>query len=203
MMRKVMILALLALVPTSFMSCRGHRGHSGADGTDGVNGQDGQEGDNGTDGIDGLNGIGFDYVRGMDGAVVCEGAMIIPARFVVPADILALAPNEDPFDPDGLTLTFGTTDSPLRFYLGMVMAGEFCVVEKVQGEGWEPVGEPLVFTEPGFIAVVPPSMIPFINPAFLSEGRVVQFPEDCKVLNYSRNHLNIGKSCIRINFGRD
>lgn len=193
----VVFSTLLAVLSAfTFTSCKRHTKiiHDGPQG---------EQGEQGKPGVDGLNGIGFFYTRSMDGAVVCDGALIIPARFVVPAAILALAPNEDTYDPDGLTLTFGTIDSPLRFYLGMVMAGEFCVVEKVKGEGWEPVGEPLVFTESGFIAIVPPSMIPLVDPAVVTEGRIVEFPADCKILDYSRNHLKIGKSCIRINFGRD
>ena len=135
----------------------------------------------------------------MNGAKLYDGAFVIPARYVVPSKILMLAPNEDPHDPVGLTLTFGTEDTPIRFYLGTVMAGEHCVVEKVRGEGWASIGEPLVFEETGFVVIVPPEMIPLIDPAVLDQGRVVEFAGECNVLDYSRNHLKIG-SDVRINF---
>ena len=197
-----LLIVLLALVPAfAFMSsCKRHTRIIEI--RDGPAGEDGQNGQDGTDGIDGLNGLSFDYVRGMDGAVICEGALVIPAQYVVPANILALAPTEDPHDPDGLTLTFGTINSPIRFYLGSMLAGEFCLVEKINGEGWVPVGGVLIFPEPGFVAVVPPEMIPLVDPSVLDLGRLVEFPEECNVLDYSRNHLRIGKD-IRINFNRD
>lgn len=196
-----LLIVLLALIPAfAFMSsCKRHTRiieiHDGPAGEDGQNGQDG------TDGIDGLNGLSFDYVRGMDGATICEGALVIPAQYVVPASILALAPAEDPHNPNGLTLTFGTTDSPIRFYLGSMLAGEFCLVEKIHGEGWVAVGDPLIFPEPGFIVIVPPIMIPLVDPSVLNFGVIVEFPGECNTLNYSRNHLRIG-SDIRINFNR-
>ena len=183
-----LLIVLLALIPAfALTSCKRHtRIVEIHDGPAGEAGQDG------IDGINGLNGLGHYYVRGMDGASVCDGALVIPAQYVVPSAILALAPAEDPYDPDGLTLTFGTLESPLRFYLGMVMAGEFCLVEKVQGEGWVTVGEPLSFGESGFVAVVPPEMIPLIDPSVLSEGRLIEFPEECLILEYSlnRHHFN-------------
>jgi hypothetical protein len=199
-MRKLLILLLLALVPASFTSCR--HGKLGKPGEPGVTGQDGQDGIDGVDGIDGLSGLGFDYVRSMDGATVCNGVLVIPAQHVVPASILALAPAEEPHESDGLTLTFGTVDSPIRFYLGTMLAGEFCVVEKVQGEGWVAVGNPLVFLEPGFVAVVPPAMIPLVDPSVLDFGVLVEFEGECNTLDYSHSHLKIGKD-IRINFKRD
>lgn len=200
-MRKLLI-ALMLLVPCMMStSCKRHT-RIIETGEQGENGQDGQDGQDGIDGIDGLDGLGFDYVRGMDGATVCDGVFVIDARFVVPESILQLAPAEDPYDPDGLTLTFGTADSPIRIYLGMMLAGEYCLVEKVKGEGWVPVGDPLIFPEDGWIAVVPPNMIPLLDPGAFELGTVVEFPEECNVLDYSRNHLTIGKD-IRINFNRD
>lgn len=215
-MRNLLLLTFMLVPALVFTACHKHTriieagedgssggdGANGADGADGTNGEDGADGADGSDGIDGLNGLGFDYVRGMDGAEICEGALIIPAQYVVPANILALAPAEDPYDPDGLTLTFGTVDTPIRFYLGTMFAGEYCLVEKVHGEGWVAVGGALVFEEKGFIAIVPPEMVPFVDPAVLQYGRVVDFPAECNVLDYSRHHLKIGRD-IRINFNRD
>ena len=200
-MRNLLILLLALSLPVFATSCTHHHKKI-VKGEQGPAGEDGQDGQDGADGIDGLNALGFDYVRGMDGALVCDGALVIPAQYVVPANILALAPAEDPHDPDGLTLTFGTIDSPLRVYLGRMAAGEYCLVEKVQGEGWVPVGDQLVFTETGFVAVVPPSMIPLLDPAVLEHGVMAEFAEECKVLDYSNSHLKIGGD-FRINFNRD
>lgn len=221
-MRKLIVLMLLALVPASFTSCRGHRGHDGINGTNGQDGQDGQDGIDGIDGKDGLSGIGFDYVRGMDGAQVCNTALIVPADLVLPSSILNFAPVEDPYDPDGLTLTFGTEQLAFRIYLGMIMQGEYCVVEHPEGEGWGAVesdNNPLVFAENGWVAVVPIETLQLFDPLFqltlLDAGVLLEFGpneveveetvvlEDvCLTLDYSRSHLRLGHQ-FRINFNRD
>ena len=213
-MRNLLILMLLVFVPATFTSCRhgrtgpqGEPGMNGNDGQDGQNGNDGQDGQDGNDGIDGLNGIGFDYVRSMDGAVICNSALIIEAQDVIPANILALAPVNAGHDLEGLTLTFGTPDSPIRVYLGSVQAGEYCVVEKLRGEGWVAVGEPLTFEEDGFIAIIPPEFYNFVRPPVFADAllriHVVEFGGECNELNYNDGHyLRIGKD-IRINFNRD
>ena len=207
-MRNLLILMLLALVPASFTSCRhgrtgpaGEPGQNGI-GQDGTDGQDGQDGGDGANGNNGLNGMGFDYVRGMDGATICDSALVINASEIIPADILRFAPAEDTYDADGLTLTFGIVGAPFRCYLGAVSAGEYCVVEKVHGEGWVAVGDPLVFDEDGWVAIVPPDMIPYLGPLAFDRARVLEFYGECNVLDYSSHRLQIGKD-IRINFRRD
>lgn len=225
-MRNLIVLLLLALVPATFTSCRhgrtGPMGPAGENGQDGQDGQDGRDGIDGIDGRDGLSGIGFDYVRGMDGARVCNAALIVPAQHVLPDGILNFAPAEDPYDPDGLTLTFGTEELAFRIYLGMIMQGEYCVIEKEWGEGWDAVeseNNPLVFAENGWVAVVPLDTLNLFDTSFLAllldVGVLVEFGpneveteegtvlEDvCLTLDYSRNRLKIGRK-VRINFNRD
>ncbi len=195
-MRKLLVLMLLALVPASFMSC-----------TDGRRGHQGEPGITGQAGSDGLNGIGFDYVRAMEGAEVCNSALIVPANLVVPANILALAPSNGGRHLEGLTLTFGHVDSPVRVYLGAVQAGGYCVVEREGSKGWTPVGERLVFVKDGFIAVIPPEFFGFVSPPVLADAllkaHVIDFTGKCYELHYhDYRHLKIGKR-IRINFRRD
>lgn len=211
-MRSLLMLLMLVLVPASFTSCRhgrtGPQGEPGQNGIgqDGQDGQDGADGEDGQDGQDGLNGIGFDYVRSMDGATVCNSALVVPANLVVPTNILSLAPQGDDHHLEGLTLTFGSLDSPIRVYLGAVRAGEYCVLEKVHGEGWIQVGEQLVFTEDGYVAIIPPEFYNFVNPPVFADAllnaHVVEFAGECNELNYSSRYLKIGKD-IRINFNRD
>ena len=220
-MHRLLVLILLVLVPASFTSCRhGRTGKQGEPGQNGIgqDGQDGQDGNDGLDGSDGLNGIGFDYVRSMDGAVVCNSALIVPVNLIVPANILALAPGDGQHHLEGLTLTFGTLDSPIRVYLGKVRAGEYCVLEKMRHNDdddddddddrgtWTPVGEQLIFTEDGYVAVVPPEFYNFVNPSVFTDTLlslfVVEFSGECNELNYSSRYLKIGKD-IRINFNRD
>lgn len=208
-MRNLLVLLMLLLVPMSFTSCRHGRtgpvGEPGMNGVDGQDGQDGANGQDGQDGADGLDGIGFDYVRGMEGATVCNSALVVPADLVVPANILALAPEDGGHHLEGLTLTFGHIDSPVRVYLGAVRAGEYCVIEKVRGDGWVQVGERLVFTEDGFIAVIPPEFYNFVSPPVLADAllsaHVVEFTGECYELHYDSHHLKIGKN-IRVNFNR-
>jgi hypothetical protein len=83
-----------------------------------------------------------------------------------------------------------------------MLAGEYCVVEKVQGEGWVAVGDPLVFVEAGFVAVVPSAMIPLVDPSVVGFGVIAEFEGECNVLDYSRSHLRVGRD-LRINFRRD
>lgn len=213
-MRKLMILALLALIPATFNSCRGHRGHGGADGTDGVNGTDGTDGIDGLDGSDGLNGIGFDYVRGITGAELCESFLVIPANLVLPSAILNLAPPVNWYDVQGSTLTFGDVALSFRYYLAPMMAGEYCVVERGDDiEGWEALGQ-VVFPEAGLLAIVPLGTLQVLalDPGVLDQGVVVTLDlndgeeedEDagCVLLKLRRGHLNFGHN-IRINFNRD
>ena len=177
-MKNTITILCALLLAFSFTSCR--HGRTGPQGEPGQNGA-------GIPGKDGVDAIGFDYVRGMDGAQVCGGAVVVDAAKVVPEAILALAPAEDPFDPDGLTLTFGTIESPIRLYLGVVRAGQLCVIEK--GEG---VLGQLRFAEDGYVAVVPPAAVTALG---LTEGVIVEF-EGCKVLDYSRWKLRIGKKIV-------
>lgn len=195
-MRSVFAILLVVVLPFMFTSC-----HKTKRKYITIEGEQGPAGEDGTNGSDGLNALGFDYVRGMDGAEVCDAALIIPAHLVVPANVLALAPAEDPYDPDGLTLTFGTADSPFRVYLGFMLAGEHCLIEKVEGEGWVTVGDPLVFSESGFVAVVPLEMIPLLDPTVVTAGRLVEFPDECRILDYSKFRLAVGDT-LRINFDR-
>ena len=215
-MHKLLILMLLALVSASFTSCRhgkiGKQGEPGVNGIDGngvvgQDGQDGADGEDGEDGLNGLNGIGFDYVRGMEGAIVCNSALIVPANLVVPAHILDLAPVGGGHHLDGLTLTFGSLDSPLRVYLGAVHAGEYCILEKQGSDGWVQVGQQLIFVEDGFVAIIPPEFYLAVSPPVFADAllrvHVVQFPGECYELHYHEDrHIKIGKD-IRINFNRD
>jgi hypothetical protein len=85
-----------------------------------------------------------------------------------PSNVLALAPVEDPYRPDGLTLSFKISNLRLRTYLGAVAAGEYCVIEKVVGEGWVPMGDPIVFDTDGWIAVVPSETLSLYSADFLA-----------------------------------
>jgi hypothetical protein len=197
---------LLATMPFLFAACHKHTRivDESIPGADGQDGQDGQNGRDGIDGADGLSGIGFDYVRGMDGAKVCNRAIIVNANLVLPSSILMFAPAEDPYDPDGLTLTFGTQDLAFRVYLGFMNRGEYCVIEKEHGYGWQAIDQ-LVFSQDGFVAIVPEETLSLFEDSFvatlLEQGILVEF-DSCKTLDYSRHCLKIG-SKIRINFGRD
>jgi hypothetical protein len=229
-MRKLLVIALALLPALAMTACHKHtriieqgqdglNGQNGEDGLNGRDGRDGLNGENGIDGKDGLSGIGFDYVRGMDGALVRNAVLAVPAQFVLPSTILNFAPAEDPYDPDGLTLTFGTQELAFRVYLGTMYRGEYCVVETVRGEGWVPVGDELIFTEQGFIALVPLDTFMLFDVSFqaelLANGSWVEFgPREVIVddmvtlepvdlmLDYDRRRLSIGND-IRINFCRD
>lgn len=209
-MRKLMILALLALVPASFTSCRhGRTGQQGEPGVNGQDGQDGQDGIDGLDGSDGLNGIGFDYVRGVSGAELCTNFLVIPANLVLPEAILNFAPPIDWHDIQGATLTFGNEALSFRYYLAPMMLGEYCVVEKVHGEGYVPLGQ-VSLTESGWLAVVPLGTLQVLalDPGVLEQGVLVTLTEEdqeeegCVTLDLDRRHLHFGKN-IRINFNRD
>lgn len=201
----------------------GPQGPTGPQGPQGEQGVPGRDGVDGLDGIDGLNGIGFDYVRGMDGARVCNRALVINAACVIPPEILSLAPLEDPYDPDGLTLTFGIADEPFRVYLGMIMAGEYCVAEKQRGQRWDAVdspNNPLTWLSDGeftqWIAVVPEETFLLFNEEtqteLLGKGVMLEFGpttetvfneetqmdehvdvDVCLTLEYSRFFLKIGR----------
>lgn len=221
MKTKIVTLAAIAAVLSLLPSCR-----HGRTGPVGPQGEQGQPGNPGIDGIDGLNGISFDYVRGMDGATVCNRVLITNAANILPPNILAFAPEEDPYDPDGLTLTFGTESLAFRIYLGEIRAGEYCVVEKEWGQGWQGVesdNNPLAFLEDGYVAVVPEATLSLFDTSFQAEllmngvwvefgprevveetetGEITMLEDVCKTLDYSRSHLKIGHK-IRINFNRD
>ena len=71
--------------------------------------EEGEPGDNGPQGPQGEQGepgVSFDYVRGINGAEICDRALVIPAHVFVPSAILAFAPVESNRHPEGLTLTF-------------------------------------------------------------------------------------------------
>lgn len=212
-MRKLLVLMLLALIPATLNSCRGHRGHSGQDG---VNGQDGQDGVDGIDGSDGLNGIGFDYVRGITGAELCDSFLVIPANLVLPEAILNLAPPINWYKPSGATLTFGDVGLSFRYYLAEVMAGELCVVERnYETEELEVLGQ-IVMPEDGWLAVVPLAtlQVAALDPGVLEQGVLVTLElwdeneeeeaedDGCVLLKYNRRHLSFGHD-VRINFNRD
>ena len=183
------IVTLLGLVGAGgfLTSCTDKHYHVGENGDDGVDGEDGEDGQDGNDGSDGL---AFDYVRGMDGAMIYEGALIIQAEHVVPPAILAFAPEEDPYDQDGLTLTFGTIESPIRVYLGRVWVGQYCVIERDEGV----LGQ-LDFYEDGYVAIVPPEYLSLFN-LTPTDGVVVEFEGECKELNYSSRRIKLGKDIV-------
>ncbi len=210
-MRKFMILMLLALIPVALTSCHKHRGHRGTDGTNGVDGQDGTDG---LDGSNGLNGIGFDYVRGINGAELCESFLVIPADLVIPAEILNLAPPIDWYKLETSTLTFGTVAVSFRYYLAPMMAGEYCLVERGDDiQGWEALGQVSLLGN-GLLAVVPLGtlQVAALDPGVLEQGVLVTLDlndgeeedEDsgCVLLKFDRSHLHFGHN-IRINFNRD
>lgn len=212
-MRKFLILLLLVLVPASFTSCsRGHRGHAGI-GSDGVDGTDGTDG---IDGSNGLNGLGFDYVRGITGAELCDSFLVIPANLVLPAGILNLAPPINPRKLQGATLTFGTEVLSFRYYLAEVMAGELCVVERdYESEEEEVLGQ-IVVAEDGWLAIVPLGtlQVTALDPGVLEQGVLVTLElydeneeeeaedDGCVLLKFNRRHLSFGHD-VRINFNRE
>lgn len=213
--KTVILTTLLALSCLLMTSCRhGRMGKSGETGSQGEQGETGPQGQNGLDGINGidgsngLNGIGFDYVRGVTGAELCTNFLVIPANLVLPEPILNFAPPIDWHDIQGATLTFGDVALAFRYYLMPMMAGEYCVVEKVHGEGYVPLGQVLL-TESGWLAVVPLGTLQILalDPGVFDQGILVTLePEDqeegCVTLSFDRNHLHFGKN-IRINFNRD
>ncbi len=211
-----LLIVLLALLPAfAFTSCKRHtriievqNGPAGENGQDGEDGKDGVDGVDGLDGKNGLNSIGFDYVRGVTGAELCTNFLVIPANLVLPEPILNLAPPINWHDIQGATLTFGNVDLAFRYYLAPMMAGEFCVVEKVHGEGYVPLGQ-VSLVESGWLAVVPLGTLQLLalDPGILEQGVLVTLePEDqeegCVLLKLDRNHLHFGSN-IRINFNRD
>ncbi len=214
-MRKLLILALLALVPVTF-SCRGHRGGAGTDsiGSDGIDGTDGTDGVDGIDGSDGLNGLGFDYVSFITGAELCESFLVIPANLVIPAGILNLSPPIDWRKPRGATLTFGNEVLSFRYYLAPVMAGELCVVYsdyEEEDEG-EVLGQILIL-ENGWLAIVPLGTLQLaaLDPGVLEQGVLVTLDsyeeeeeegEVCVLLRLTRRYLSFGPD-VRIDFNRD
>ncbi len=170
--------------------------------------EDGQQGDPGQPGNDGLNGLGFDYVRGIAGATICEGAVLVPAQYIVPQPILDLAPEPLAGIRLGLTLTFGTVESPLRVYLFPMDAGTHCVFERTEQDPdekndvrrrWDVVGQ-LKFDEAGHLAIVPPSMIPYISPLGLDHATTIQWPSECVEIGTRPHRLTLGRK-VRINFG--
>lgn len=207
-MRSLLTLLLLLLVPLSFTSCRhGRTGPQGEPGMNGADGQDGQNGKDGADGIngkDGLNGIGFDYVRGITGAELCESFLVIPANLVIPSSILNLAPPTNWDNIYGSTLTFGDVELSFRYYLAPMRAGEYCVIER--DEGWNSLGS-VTMQEKGLLAVVPLGTIQTLalDPGVLSQGVLVNLeptdcdPDGCVTLKFDGRRLYFGRN-IRINF---
>lgn len=100
MIRSLLILALLG-----FASCKQHHTTVIVDPVPGVDGQDG---------LDGLNGLGFAFVRGIDGNEIVGDFWYGSAEFVVPEQILAIAPADDPRHIEGVILYLG---GPFRYYL--------------------------------------------------------------------------------------
>lgn len=207
-MRNLLTLLLLLLVPLSFTSCRhGRTGPQGEPGMNGIDGQDGKDGADGIDGKNGLNGIGFDYVRGITGAELCESFLVIPANLVIPNAILNLAPPINWHDVQGSTLTFGDVELSFRYYLAPMRGGEYCVVER--DEGWNALGS-VTMDETGLLAIVPLGTIQTLalDPGVLAKGVLVTLeptdcdPEGCVTLKFDGHHLYFG-SKIRVNFNRD
>jgi len=210
-MRSLMIVLLLALAGSAFLtSCHRHNGANGVDGVDGVDGNDG------IDGVDGLNGIGFDYVRGITGAELCDSFLVIPANLVLPAGVLNLAPPINWRKLEGATLTFGTEVLSFRYYLAEVMAGELCVVERdYESEELEVLGQ-IVVEEDGWLAIVPLStlQVAVLDPGVLEQGVLVTLElydeneeeeaedDGCVLLKFNRRHLSFGHD-VRINFNRE
>lgn len=152
----------------------------------------GEDGSDGKDGADGLDGLGFDYVRGIEGAKFTSGVVVMDARDVVPAAVLAWAP---PGSYEGLTLTFGTANAPTRVYLADVAEGASCVID-LCGHG------ELGRIEAKQIALVP---IEFALALGVQDrGVLVEFPGEGLTLSllWHGRALLIGE-CVVVTLGND
>lgn len=159
-------------------------------------GDPGKDGRDGKDGADGLNGLGFDYVRGIEGARFNSGVVVMGARDVVPAAVLAWQP---PGSYEGLTLTFGVKDAPTRVYLADVDAGASCVIDLCDpGTGWKELGQ----VQADQIALVPLEFA--LSLGIADRGVRVDFPGEGLTLSllWHGRALLLGE-CVVITLGSD
>lgn len=180
----VTLIGALACLST-LVSCHRHI-------TKTIEGDSGGDGSDGKDGADGLDGLGFDYVRGIEGAKFNSGVVVMDSRDVVPAAALAWAP---PGSYEGLTLTFGTANAPTRVYLADVAEGASCVID-LCGHG------ELGRIEAKQIALVPIEFALALG--IVDRGVRVDFPGENQILSliWHGRALLIGE-CVVITLGND
>ena len=198
----VLVVALGLLLPCVTLStgCKRHtrivelhNGPPGQDGHDGQDGQDGTDGKDGENGKNGLDGLSFDFIRGVNNSVLVDGVFIAPADLVVPAPVLALAPPEPKSStPEGLILTFGTAESPVRVFLVALSKGDCLVVERKVNGNWTTVAGPTLVADDMWLAVVPPLTLTLLPSSVLSQGTLVEFQGESKSLTLIKGKLQVG-----------
>jgi hypothetical protein len=166
-MFKFLAIALLSLTFVT-ASCRGHSGAAGAAGTDGGNGQNGGDG----------SGLSFSYVRGIDGANILDGVLIISASLVVPKTILDLAPPKDKVTvADGVQLVIGMPQANVKYYLVPVPKGDVLITATVAGK--TPQNWKLPFDGVEYLALVPINSVIALalDPSVIAKGALIELPK--------------------------
>ncbi len=159
-MFKLLAIALLSLTFVT-ASCRGHSGDAGA----AANGGDG-------------SGPSFSYVRGINGANILDGVMIIKASLVVPKTILDLAPARDKVTvADGVQLVIGMPQANINYYLVPVPKGDVLITGTVPDkapENWK-----LPFDGVEYLALVPINSVIALalDPSVIAKGALIELPK--------------------------
>jgi len=152
-MFKFLAIALLSLTFVT-ASCRGYFGDAGATGKDGANGGDG-------------SGLSFSYVRGIDGANILDGVLI-----------LDLAPPKDKVTvADGVQLVIGMPQANVKYYLVPVPKGDVLVTATVAGK--TPQNWKLPFDGVEYLALVPINSVIALalDPSVIAKGALIELPK--------------------------